>query len=97
MFVLSLAIFKIRRFYRENKLSEKMNTKAMVIHVLTFGGFVLSATVLNALIIYTLVNPYDSSAFNDVYIVIIPVLATATIAQSLLCVIFWQFGGKLEA
>lgn len=53
IFVLSLAIFKIRRFYRENKLSEKMNTKAMVIHVLTFGGFVLSATVLNAFIIYT--------------------------------------------
>ena len=57
MYVLMLSVFKIRKFYKENKITEEMNSKAMVIHVLAFGGYVLSGFVLTATTVLSFSNP----------------------------------------
>lgn len=41
MYMLMLSVYKIRKFYRDNKLTEELNTKVMVLHVLAFGAYVL--------------------------------------------------------
>ena len=40
-YVLMRSVFRIRKFYKENKLTEELNSKAMVNHVFAFGGFTL--------------------------------------------------------
>jgi hypothetical protein len=57
MYVLMLSVFKIRKFYKENKITDEMNSKAMVIHVLAFGGYVLSAFLLTATTVLSFSNP----------------------------------------
>jgi len=42
MYMLMLSVYKIRKFYRDNKITEELNTKVMVLHVLAFGAYVLS-------------------------------------------------------
>jgi len=96
MFVLMLSVYKIRKFYKDNHLTKIMNTKAMAIHVLSFGGYVLSAFVINADIILTFIYPEGKKIKDDLEIITVAVTVTSTIAQVLLCMIFWQFGRKLE-
>jgi hypothetical protein len=97
MSVLMLSVFKIRKFYRENKITEEMNTKAMVIHVLAFAGYVLSNLVLTAMIILEIAFPKNDTIKEVFLISIIPLVLTGMIAEIILCTIFWQFGSKLEA
>jgi hypothetical protein len=89
MFVLMLSVYKIRKFYKDNQLTKQMNTKAMAIHVLTFGGYVLSAFVINAVIILTFFYPGNRKVYEALDIITVPVTVTSTIAQVLLCTIFW--------
>ncbi len=58
-YVLMLSVFKIRKFYKENKIIEEMNTKAMVIHVLAFAGYALADIVLTAMAILYFLYPDD--------------------------------------
>ena len=50
-----LSVYKIRKFYKENKLTAEMNTKAMAIHVLAFGLFVISEITYAVFIMLTFV------------------------------------------
>ena len=92
-----LSVYKIRKFYKENKLTAEMNTKAMLLHVLAFGSFVISAFPYSGIAIFTLFYPKSPLAFKLFDYSIIPTAITATLSQMLLCAIFWQFGGKLAA
>jgi magnesium-transporting ATPase (P-type) len=96
-YVLMLSVYKIRKFYKENKLTAEMNTKAMLLHVLAFGSFVISALPYSSIAIFTLISPYSTIAYKAFEYSLIPTAITSTISQMLLCAIFWQFGGKLAA
>ena len=72
-----------------------MNTKAMAIHVLAFGLFVISEITYAVFFMRTIINPNVKSIQEAFVYSLIPYSITATIAQALLCFIFWQFGGKL--
>ena len=94
-YVLMLSVHKIRKFYKENKLTEELNSKAMLLHVLAFGSFVISALPYSSFAIITLIYPYSTFAYKAFEYSLIPAEITSTISQMLLCAIFWQFGGKL--
>jgi hypothetical protein len=93
--MLMLSVYKIRKFYKENKLTEELNSKAMLLHVMAFAGYVLSLIILYPLTVLTLLNPQNQEVYKAFEISFGPLTFTATVAQILLCVIFWQFGGKL--
>jgi hypothetical protein len=95
MYVLMLAVYKIRKFYKDNRVTEEMNTKSMVIHVLAFGGYIVALLVLQPIVILMFAFPYWPVIFIVFDFAIIPLTITATLSQVLLCAIFWQFGGKL--
>jgi hypothetical protein len=97
MYVLMLAVYKIRKFYKDNKVTEEMNTKAMIIHVLAFGGYIVALLVLQPIVILMFAFPYWPEIFIVFDFAIIPLTITATLSQVLLCAIFWKFGGKLAA
>ena len=42
MFLLMLSVYKIRKFYKEHKLKEELNTKVMIIHVFAYAGCFVS-------------------------------------------------------
>ena len=89
MYVLMLSVFKIRKFYKENKITEEMNSKAMVIHVLAFGGYVLSAFLLTVTTVLSFSFPKSEIISKFFDISTIPVAVTGFISEILLCVIFW--------
>ena len=89
MYVLMLSVYKIRKFYKDNKLTAEMNTKAMLIHVLAFGLFVISSSIDLPFVILAFIKPHKNWVFIALDISIIPVTLTAGIAQVLLCIIFW--------
>jgi hypothetical protein len=90
MYVLMLSVFKIRKFYKENKITEEMNSKAMVIHVLAFGGYVLSGFVLTVTTVLSFSCPKSCEKITKAFdISTVPVAVTAFISEILLCVIFW--------
>ena len=96
-YVLMLSVFKIRKFYKDNKITEEMNTKAMLIHVLAFAGYALAYIVLTAMAILYISMPRKPKIKKIFEISIIPAVLTGMIAEIILCAIFWQFGSKLEA
>ena len=75
----------------------EMNTKAMAIHVLAFGLYVISEITFSVFIMLTIIYPSNECIYNAYVYSLIPYSITATIAQVILCVIFWQFGGKIQA
>lgn len=89
MYVLMLSVFKIRKFYKENKITEEMNSKAMVIHVLAFGGYVLSGFVLTVTTVLAFSCPSCEIISKAFDISTVPVAVTAFISEILLCIIFW--------
>ena len=36
-----LSVYKIRKFYKEHKLKEELNTKVMIIHVFAYAGLIV--------------------------------------------------------
>ena len=96
MYVLLLSVYKIRNFYRDNKLTEEMNTKAMVFHVLAFGLYVVSVLLIDTSLTLLIIRPSNPTFFKVFEICELITTATATLSQVLLCAIFWQLGAKLE-
>jgi len=92
-----LSVYKIRKFYKENKLTAELNTKAMLLHVLAFGSFVISLILYSSTEILMEIFPYNKKAFKWFEYSLIPTAITSSISQMFLCAIFWQFGGKLAA
>ena len=92
-----LSVYKIRKFYKENKLTAEMNTKTMLHHVMAFGLFFISTIPYGLIGIGTLIFPYSKTAYQAFEYSLIPLTITAFLSQVLLCAIFWQFGGKLAA
>ena len=43
LFVLMLSVYKIRKFYKEHKLIQELNTELLVIHFFAFAGCTLSS------------------------------------------------------
>ena len=96
MYALMLSVYKIRKFYKDNKLTEEMNTKAMVIHVLAFGSYVLSVFLISTSLSLLINYPGNQKLQKVFEICEIITTTTATLSQVLLCFIFWQLGGQLE-
>ena len=93
-YVLIVAVFKIRKFYKENKIMEELNKKLIVIHVLTFGIFALSVLLATVILIATFIYPYSDKANDMLFKSLIPMFTASTISQVLLCAILWQLGEK---
>jgi hypothetical protein len=75
-----LSVYKIRKFYKENKLTEELNSKAMLLHVMAFGGYVLSLIILYPLTVLILLNPQNRVILKALYISFGPLAFTATVA-----------------
>jgi hypothetical protein len=80
MYVLMLSVFKIRKFYQDNKLTEEMNTKAMVLHVVAFGSYVISVFVISTSISLLIIQPNNQKFIRAFEICAIITTATATLS-----------------
>ena len=75
-----LSVHKIRKFYKENKLTEELNSKAMLLHVMAFGGYVLSLIILYPLTVLIILNPKNRGIHKALDISFGPLAFTATVA-----------------
>ena len=80
MYVLMLSVFKIRKFYKDNKLTEEMNIKAMVLHVLAFGSYVISVFVVSMSISLLISHPNNQNFLRAFEICATITTATATLS-----------------
>lgn len=95
-YLLMLSVYKIRKFYKEKKLTAELNTKAMLLHVIAFGLLAISDIPFTFLAIKLIIDP--NNEIKKLYIYSeMSVTLIATIGSALLCIIFWQFGGIKEA
>ena len=94
MCVLILAVFKIRKFYKDNEILEKLNNKLIVIHVLAFSIYALSVLPTTVILVLSYIHPYREKIFELLDYTLILLTTAATISQVLLCSILWQLGGK---
>jgi hypothetical protein len=92
--VLILAVYKIRKFYKDNEILEKLNKKLIVIHVLAFGIYALSVLPTTVILVLSYIHPYSEKIFDVLYISTIPMFTASTISEVLLCAILWQLGEK---
>jgi len=88
-FVLMLSAYKIRKFYKEKKLIEELNTKVMVMHVFAFAGVIASSIFNNVTKDLYYIDPQneEASVLYNASIFIMAVMLVVT--QVLLCAIFW--------
>jgi hypothetical protein len=57
-----LSAYKIRKFYKEKKLIEELNTKTMVMHVFAFAGVMGSSTFNNISKLLYYIDPQNEEA-----------------------------------
>jgi hypothetical protein len=94
MCVLILAVFKIRKFFKDNDILEELNKKLIVIHVLAFVIYALSVLPPTVLLVLYYLDPNNQEVNEAFNISIIPLATASTISQVLLCAILWQLGEK---
>ena len=94
MCVLILAVFKIRKFYKDNEILEELNKKLIVIHVLAFGIYALSVLPATFFLVLIFIHPYSPESLELFNFSMIPLATASFISQVLLCAILWQLGEK---
>jgi hypothetical protein len=100
--ILIMAVFKIKKFYREHGIESQLNTGTLWLHSSAFGLYLFTealSVVSNSL--YVLFGAGGESAIDNTIDSINAIVQTSwfflsAIAQCLLCVIFWDLGTRRE-
>jgi hypothetical protein len=92
LFVLLLSVKKIKKFYKDHKLLEELNTKVMKIHVVAFAGCMLGSAFYDIALLLKEIfpGPDEYTGVKDLEILSLSFFAAMLmLTQALLCAIFW--------
>lgn len=89
------SVLKIKQFYKENGNEERLNVKALQLHSSAYILYELGVVMYVVAWDLTICFP-DSDALADAYMYVYTLeILISTVAQALLCLIFWKLAKKL--